>query len=727
VSLLDTVKRANRPGPAEHSVRLRVACTAAVIVSVVACYSEHELSAPVTAIVCVLLIFGMYFSYRTRNSPLGIVKPFLAAFALGAFTWFFLTATSHAQSGNIGSVEGPLAALFAWIQVGHSFDVPARRDLTFSLAGSATLMAVGGAQALTPGFGIYVIFWLGTGLWGLFCIWGSMSHGGRLRPASIVGTLATVAVVAFGALLVLPAPHATSTILFPSSVAGDVSLGFGGALTGDSGSQSQPATAGSTSGPTRIGGFLGFSDRLDTAIRASLSNQVIMRVRASFPSFWTAETFDHWNGQSWAVTNPDNRIVGGGSPFILPVPEGDDAVGQNDIQTFYLATTGPNLVFHAGDAHQVFFPSQGLVDSRDGTIRTSLGMGPGTVYTVESIINQPTAAELEQTQTSNESLDAADAQRDTELPYPYPKVKYLAQYITADKPNVYEKVEALIAWIGAHTRYSTDIPPLPAGADAVNEFLFGNRVGYCEQISTALTVMLRTLGIPAREAVGYVPGPYDPITDLYDIQARDAHAWVQVWFPYYGWQSFDPTAVVPLANPTPTHVLLHDVAVIFARAPWVPVGIPLAVLFAAAYAFRVWRRRPATWAEKVSRKLERLGVAAHSRRQPGETLSEFASRLDAVCGDRSGTLSSVAAVAEAAAYGRNEPRPDVRAQLDATLRSSQLRPWWLRIVAGKIPLQSRPFQPPQIPAADEPGALTSVNAEGPGRTSQPLQGGNGSP
>ena len=61
--------------------------------------------------------------------------------------------------------------------------------------------------------------------------------------------------------------------------------------------------------------------------------------------------------------------------------------------------------------------------------------------------------------------------------------------------------------------------------------------------------MLRSLGIPAREAVGYVPGPYNPITDLYEVQAKDAHAWVQVWFPGYGWQSFDPTAVVPLGQP----------------------------------------------------------------------------------------------------------------------------------------------------------------------------------
>ena len=105
--------------------------------------------------------------------------------------------------------------------------------------------------------------------------------------------------------------------------------------------------------------------------------------------------------------------------------------------------------------------------------------------------------------------------------------------------------------MGTHTRYTLDIPPLRPARTRSTQFLFGSRRGYCEQISTSLAVMLRTLGIPAREATGYVPGPYDPLTDLYDVQAQDAHAWVQVWFPGYGWQSFDPTAVVPLANPQP--------------------------------------------------------------------------------------------------------------------------------------------------------------------------------
>jgi len=181
------------------------------------------------------------------------------------------------------------------------------------------------------------------------------------------------------------------------------------------------------------------------------------------------------------------------------------------------------------------------------------------------------------------------------------------------------------------------------------------------------------------------------------VEASDAHAWVQVWFPYYGWQSFDPTAVVPLANPSPAHVLLHDVAAILARAPWVPAGVPLVVLFGAGYALRAWRRRPQTWAEQVARRLGRLGARARLPRRPGETLTEFASRLDASRGDPSGTLTAVAKVAEGAAYGRREPAPELRAQLDATLRASPLRRSGFRI--------------------DAPGVLTPTAERDPDRTS----------
>jgi transglutaminase-like putative cysteine protease len=240
------------------------------------------------------------------------------------------------------------------------------------------------------------------------------------------------------------------------------------------------------------------------------------------------------------------------------------------LQTFYVETSTANLVFHAESATELWFPSSKVFYSDDGTIVSPIGLGKGAIYSVESQVSAPTSQQL-RADSDRATLSAAVAQTSLQLPHAYPRVKRLAQTITKHDTTTYDRVESLIAWMGSHTHYSLDIPPLPAGADTVDEFLFENRTGFCEQISTSLAVMLRSIGIPTREVVGYVPGPYDPITDLYQIRAEDAHAWVQVWFPGYGWQSFDPTAVVPLANPSPGATALHDLAATLcagaARAP----------------------------------------------------------------------------------------------------------------------------------------------------------------
>jgi hypothetical protein len=181
--------------------------------------------------------------------------------------------------------------------------------------------------------------------------------------------------------------------------------------------------------------------------------------------------------------------------------------------------------------------------------------------------------------------------------------------------------------------------------------------------------MLRSIGIPAREAVGYVPGPYNPITDLYDIQANDAHAWVQVWFPGYGWQSFDPTAVVPLANPSPGSTLWHEATSTLARIPWVEVALVLAVASVTTLVVVMRRRRPRSWAEKAARSIEAAGRRAGRRRGAHETLTEYAAALDHLAGDRSGTWQALAAVVEASAYGGRHPAPEDDRHILASMRA----------------------------------------------------------
>jgi len=716
VSVLEAVKQANRDGPPEHSVLFRVSSTACVVVAIAACWSQQELSPTLALTAIAAVIVGNLFSYWRRGRSLPWLKVVLALAVLASFVWFFATVTRHASLGSLAAVEGPLAVLFTLIQVTHAFDVPSRRDLGFSLAGSATLMAVAAAQAIDSSFGLYVIVWAAFGLVGLMAMWSSMVGGAPLRARTVGLVGLAVVVVAVAVVAVLPAPHASSTVIFPSSLGGDQNLSTPDALVGGGAHGTEPLSPASSNGRTRVGGFLGFAGPLDTAIRGSLGNEVIFRVRADRPTFWLAGTYDEWNGQAWVQTSTRAGrsafvALTDGPPFTLPLPADEVARGTPDIQTFYLSVTGPNLIFHAANANQVWFPSSRLFWAEDGTIRAGTSLGAGTIYTVESLVNTATPAQLTAAQPDafpGSVLSGSQVARYTQLPHPYPKVQALAERITAGQSTVYGKVTALEGWIARNTRYTTDIPALAPGQDTVTEFLFGNRLGYCEQISTALAVMLRTLDIPAREATGYVPGPYNPLTDLYEVQARDAHAWVQVWFPGYGWQSFDPTASVPLANPTPASALAHDVGGALHRLPLVPLAAALGVLALLLAVVQRRRHAPRTWAGAITAELERAARRARIPVTGSQALGELGAELDRRrppgAPPPEVTAVQLALAAERASYGTGQPDPETRRRYLKAAKALRRRARKLRRteVSPPPPPAPRPTTPPQPVGAGRP-------------------------
>ncbi len=696
MTIWERVVQANRPGPPEHSISFRAASVGAVVVGAGACWSQGELSVPVTLFTIAATVVGNVLSYRRRSDPWPAVKPILAVCAVGGFVWFIATVTHSATPGDISTVESPLAVLFAWVLSTHAFDVPARRDVAYSLAGSTALIAVAAAQSVDLTLGVFVLAWLGCGLWGLLAMWQSMTGTKGVPWGTLTLSGVIVALVATLLIGVLPAPRVSTSLVFPSSSAGSPPVDSPNDLT--DGSAALPAHAASADGRTRVGGFLGFATSLDTGIRASLGDEVVMRVRASRPNFWIGQTYDQWTGQDWlqsADPVDGNHVVRleSGSPFAIPLAQdqvAEKASGAADIQTFYLAESGPNLVFHADNAERVYVEAKSLYLTGDGTIVSSTSMGQGTIYTVVSADNSATTAQLEAATvpvsasgSAADTLPSAQESRYLQLPHPYPRVAALAASITGGvaapgsaDPHTYDKVEAIEQWMSSHIQYTTDIPPLAPGADAVDSFLFGSRLGFCEQISTATVVMLRTLGIPAREAVGYVPGAYDPITDLYDVQAKDAHAWVQVWFPGYGWQNFDPTADVPLANPSPGSVLARSTGRFLAGLPWIPLGLVAVPAAAAVLVVRRRRRRPPTWAHQVAADLGRGGARLGLPRLGHETLTTYGSRLAAADLVYTDGILSVTALVERATYAGIEPSADQIARALAftrRFRSTQRR------------------------------------------------------
>ncbi|MDA8310883.1 MAG: transglutaminaseTgpA domain-containing protein [Actinomycetota bacterium] len=673
-----------RAWQAEHSVALRASSGAAVCVAIAACASQGELPGWYGALAATLVCTGGVLSYRRRTRPVPYLKLLLGATMLGAFLWFFVTVSADAASGRLGAVEAPLAVLFTAMQTAHAFDMPSRRDLGFSLAGSATLMAVAGAHAADLDFAVYVALWAVLALTGLHASWASMAGG---TPPRLSGVLAsTAAALLVGALLVVFFPATR-----PSSLSGAGPAGTAGASTDAQPARLVPARGGaperpaSASGPTGVGGYLGFAGPLDTALRPRLGTEVVLRVRAQRPTYWLAETFDSWSGRSWSETGPARatsrlpqgrstrderwRVLAGGPPYLVvpdarsdrqparqpgpggtgPQVPGASPGAQADYQTFSLAAPASNLVLHAEQAIAVWIPTRRLYVGEGGTIRTGVTLGAGSVYSVMSAVATPSDAALEKANGTS-GLTPAVAREDLQLPHPYPRVAALARRVTAHDSTVISKIRALEGWIGSHTKYSLDVPPLASGQDAVVQFLFHTRRGFCEQISTSLAVMLRSLGIPAREAVGYVPGHFDPLTGLYDEQAKDAHAWVQVWFPGYGWQSFDPTAQVPLANPSPASTIGQDLLAALGRVLPVPAVPVAAALALGTLALVLRHRRRREWSAKVTRELERAARRLAIRPEPGATLGSIATALDE-------TLATRPRPDRASAFSSTGPRP----------------------------------------------------------------------
>ncbi len=106
----------------------------------------------------------------------------------------------------------------------------------------------------------------------------------------------------------------------------------------------------------------------------------------------------------------------------------------------------------------------------------------------------------------------------------------------------YDKTKAIEQWLRINIPYDEAIPAPPLNQDPVDWFLFDIRRGYCTYYATAMIMMLRSEGIPARMGAGFSQGEFDAETRTYTIRENDAHTWVEVYFPNYGWVTFEPTA-----------------------------------------------------------------------------------------------------------------------------------------------------------------------------------------
>jgi protein-glutamine gamma-glutamyltransferase len=301
----------------------------------------------------------------------------------------------------------------------------------------------------------------------------------------------------------------------------------------------------------------------------------LLNVKASQPLYWKTEVLDTFDGARWV------RVQGGHGTAIADLPTRFKPKGRrwdyfeyNPRWNHHIRVTvrslhsdlivGPGTIYDVSGAG-------GTVTAEDGTtIKLDEPLAKGDLYTVSGYAPKPTAAQMRGAPTGY----PADMTHYTDLDLPgqgeveiplrgdsfsgspgaaralgrsqYGEVYRLTQRLTAGAPTAYDAVARIERYLQRRYTYDENPPRrnLPLAA-----FLLRDRIGYCQQFSGAMALMLRMLGIPSRVAAGFTPGSYNSDTGEFRVRDLDAHSWVEVFITGIGWVTFDPT---PPAAPAET-------------------------------------------------------------------------------------------------------------------------------------------------------------------------------
>jgi transglutaminase-like putative cysteine protease len=575
----------------EESVQLRVLVQLLVVIGIIATDIAIEEPRHLWAIP-VSLVGATWSGWRLhhRNIPVKFCIALGMLVALAAFFGRLL--------GELNDTRVVLAELLIHLQVLHSFDLPRRKDLGYSMVIGLILLGVAATLSQTLAFAPVVLAFLAIALPTLIFDYrsrlGLSRFNKRSQPSSqrhrlphlnyqflILSFLGTV-LLGLAIFAVLPRFPSYQLRTFPVSSPLEMPEGeFDGSQVFNPGYVSEGEGEGEgeggqnpRSGPGTLNTafYYGFDTQINQNLRGQLIPQVVMRVRSQAPGFWRVVAFDEYTGQGWNISRNERTVTlkrpRWSYQFML-LPRPTQAETREVVQSYTILSQLPNLLPALAWPQEVYFPTKELAIDIEGTLRSPLVLREGLTYTVISrvsfrdrnLLNQastqypdnitdyylqvPDDIKDQVRQKTEEILANSNSISKTpdSLDSPYEKALFLAQYL---KQNPTYKLQ-------------DDPPFLQQGEDLVEAFLFGYQNspegttitgGYPDHFATVLTIMLRSIGIPARVVGGFQPGEFNPFTGLYVVRNTDAHMMTEVYFPSYGWFAFNPIPGMDLIPPS---------------------------------------------------------------------------------------------------------------------------------------------------------------------------------
>jgi len=294
-------------------------------------------------------------------------------------------------------------------------------------------------------------------------------------------------------------------------------------------------------------------DLLNLGGAISLGDEVVFLVEAPNQGqryYWRSRVFERYANGQWSPS-ADLRITDESSPVdIVMNPEviGQKRQAVNQRVTIgmansriYYAAPQPSFIDGTGRIDLIYTDKPNNTSMNVSVIRPLQVLSRGETYNATSLMSTATANDLRSASTNypewvtNPNLYVGQSSG---------RVLTLAQQIVNDAgaTNPYDQAKAIETWLRTNITYNESISAPPPNVNPVEWVLFDVREGYCTYYATAMINMLRGLGIPARMAAGFSEGDFDATTGQYVVRERDAHTWVEVYFPGYGWVEFEPTA-----------------------------------------------------------------------------------------------------------------------------------------------------------------------------------------
>jgi transglutaminase-like putative cysteine protease len=370
--------------------------------------------------------------------------------------------------------------------------------------------------------------------------------------------------------------------------------------------------------------------------------------------YWRALTYDYYTSHGWSTTSYQTLDYGAKRP-VYPFDPPFYSVFEHDVQ---IVGEWDGLLYAGGFLKSVDqdYKVAWRVEPTDIG-----GFGTADAYAVTTLGRDYHVTVLRPVYTIERLRLASNAYPDwvtdhyLQLPEGLPtRVVNLARALTDSAPTSYDKAIAIESYLRATYPYTLNVSLPPPTADVADYFLFDLRKGFCSYYATAMVVMARTIGIPARMVIGYSSGNYDPENALYVVTEANAHAWVEVYFPEYGWITFEPTAGTPAVDrpsdpydsqyplPTPSPDLVKPSSPLKPLVRWIQRNIPNSLqmlslcLVGILLLFVIWRgvdnwlffHLPLPKAmRRLYRRLYRQGRRLARPVWAGETPFEFAASL----------------------------------------------------------------------------------------------------